>query len=160
MSERLLFQLLLNAKMSKFLTILWREWITFNEKMMMSALYKTNTLNWIFIKLAHRNNSSRVDMSLHSRHIMLILSQPVFALTPWSCMVSREAANTNFIVSDLTPIGLKSKIYCTQGRKLTITPLMQFHLRKSPWEMYNEFDWFCIWNCHFKKHRGAIHLII
>ena len=94
------------------------------------------------------------------RHIMLILSQPVLALTPWSCMVSREAANTNFIISDLTPIGLKSKIYCTQGRKLTITPLMQFHLRKSPWEMYNEFDWFCIWNCHFKKHRGAIHLII
>jgi len=38
------------------------------------------------------------------RHIMLILSQPVFALTPWSCVVSREAANTNFIISDLTPI--------------------------------------------------------
>jgi hypothetical protein len=65
-SEQLLFKLLLNAKMSKFLTISWREWVTFNEMMMMSAFYKTNTLNWIFIKLAHRNNSSRVDMSCRS----------------------------------------------------------------------------------------------
>jgi len=35
----------------------------FNE--MMSILYYTNTLSWIFIELAHWNNSPRVDMSLH-----------------------------------------------------------------------------------------------
>jgi hypothetical protein len=40
------------------------KWI-FNEMMMSSALYKTNTLSWIFIGLAHWNNSLRVDMSLH-----------------------------------------------------------------------------------------------
>jgi hypothetical protein len=33
---------------------------------MMSALYWTNTLSWIFIVLAHRNKSSWVDMSHHS----------------------------------------------------------------------------------------------
>jgi hypothetical protein len=33
--------------------------------MMRSALYKTNTLSWIFIVFAHWNNSTRVDMSLH-----------------------------------------------------------------------------------------------
>jgi predicted LPLAT superfamily acyltransferase len=31
--------------------------------MIMSALYHTNTLNWIFIVLAHRNNNPRIDMS-------------------------------------------------------------------------------------------------
>jgi len=40
--------------------------LIFNEMIMMSALYKTNTLNWIFIVLAHWNNTPRVDMSLHS----------------------------------------------------------------------------------------------
>ena len=40
----------------------------FDEMMMMmkmSALYKTNTLSWIIIVLAHWNNSPLVDMSLH-----------------------------------------------------------------------------------------------
>jgi hypothetical protein len=31
---------------------------------MMSAVYKTNMLSWIFIVLTHWNNSQRVDMSL------------------------------------------------------------------------------------------------
>ena len=35
--------------------------------MMMSTLYKTNTLSWIFIVLPHQwNYSAWVDMSLHS----------------------------------------------------------------------------------------------
>jgi hypothetical protein len=37
----------------------------FNEMMTMSALYETNVLSWIFIVLAHWNNNSLVDMSLH-----------------------------------------------------------------------------------------------
>jgi hypothetical protein len=37
-----------------------------NEMMMRSALFYTNTLSWIFIVLAHWNNSPRVEMSLHS----------------------------------------------------------------------------------------------
>jgi hypothetical protein len=38
--------------------------LQFDEKML-SALYKTNMLSWIFIVLAHVNNL-QVDMSLHS----------------------------------------------------------------------------------------------
>ena len=45
---------------------------------------------------------------------MLILSQPVFALAPESCVRSL-AANTNFIVFVLTRLGLKPTIYHTQG---------------------------------------------
>jgi hypothetical protein len=73
--------LLLNVKWTFLSAISWREQITFrffDEMMMMSALYYTNTLRWIFIVLAHWNNSLRVDMSLHS-----IPNQPVFALYSW-----------------------------------------------------------------------------
>ena len=39
--------LLLDAKMSNFSSTSWREQVTFDE-MIMSALYQTNTLKWIF----------------------------------------------------------------------------------------------------------------
>jgi len=38
----------------------------FDEMMMMSALFYSNMLSWIFIVLVHLNNSPRVDMSLYS----------------------------------------------------------------------------------------------
>jgi len=50
----------------QFSAISWREQVTFNEIMMRSALFNTNTLSWIFIMLAHWNNSPRIDMSPHS----------------------------------------------------------------------------------------------
>jgi hypothetical protein len=42
--------------------------LIFNEMMIMMrfALYQINLLSWIFIMLAHWNNSQQVDMSLHS----------------------------------------------------------------------------------------------
>ena len=58
--------------------ISWREQVTFDEMMMISTLYKTNTLSWIFKYLTettvrgytchpiHRNNSPWVYMSPHS----------------------------------------------------------------------------------------------
>ena len=36
------------------------------------------------------------------RHIILILRNPVFVLTPLYCVLSGEATNTNFIVFDST----------------------------------------------------------
>jgi len=63
------------------------------------------------------NNNPRIDMSLHSGHIILILSQSIFALTPYLCsMISREAVNTNFIVIVLAWRGLEPMIYFTQGK--------------------------------------------
>ena len=38
----------------------------FDEMMMMSASYETSILSWIFIVVAHWNNSPLVDMSFHS----------------------------------------------------------------------------------------------
>jgi hypothetical protein len=46
-------------------------------------------------------------------HIILIQSQPVFALSPYCCVLSGEAANTNFIGFSLTRPGLEPTIYRT-----------------------------------------------
>ena len=48
-------------------------------------------------------------------HIILIPSQPIFALSPSCCMLSGEATNTNLIVIGLTRTGLKPTIYWTWG---------------------------------------------
>jgi hypothetical protein len=76
-SELLLF----NANSSIFQLSYGEIKLIFNEMMMRSALY---TLNWIYIVLAHWNNSLRIDMLSHSRHIILIPSQPVFVLSPYN----------------------------------------------------------------------------
>ena len=49
------------------------------------------------------------------RHIILVPSQPVFALTPYCYVLSEEATNTNFKVVGLTCPGLEPTIYCTRG---------------------------------------------
>jgi hypothetical protein len=49
----------------------------FNEMMM-----RSNTLRWIFIVLAHWNNSCEDRHVAPLTHIILIPSQPVFALSP------------------------------------------------------------------------------
>ena len=72
-------------------------------------------------------------MYIHSDTLILILRQPVFALTPQCCLLSREATNTNFIVFALTRPRLKHTFYylqkCTtlEASTLTITPLMRFN---------------------------------
>jgi hypothetical protein len=59
--------LLLNANSAIFQLYHDESKLVFNEMMMKmrSALYYTNTLSWIFIVLAHWNNSLRIDMSPH-----------------------------------------------------------------------------------------------
>ena len=47
-------------------------------------------------------------------HIILIPSQPVFALS-LSLILGGKATNTNFIISSLTRSGLESTIYRTRG---------------------------------------------
>jgi hypothetical protein len=46
---------------------------------------------------------------------MLLPTQPVFAISPQCCVLSREATNTNFIVIGLTQIELEPTIYRTRG---------------------------------------------
>jgi hypothetical protein len=96
--------ILFNAKWAIFSARSLWEQVTFDEMMMMmSALYYTNTLSWIFIVLTHWNNSLRVRHVSLLGHIILISSQPVFAI----CMLSRETTNTNFIVFGFTRLLLE-----------------------------------------------------
>jgi hypothetical protein len=48
-------------------------------------------------------------------HINLIPSQPVFALSPYLCVLSGEVTNTNSIVFGLTRLGLEATIYLPRG---------------------------------------------
>ena len=47
-------------------------------------------------------------------HIILMTSQPVFALSPLCCVLRVEATNTNFIVFGLTWSGREPTIYRTR----------------------------------------------
>ena len=67
-------------------------------------------LSWIFIVLVHWNNSVAP-----LGHIILIPSQPIFALFPWCCVLSGEGTHTNFIVFGLTGSGMEPTIYHTRG---------------------------------------------
>ena len=66
-------------------------------------------------------NASSLEQQSADRHVIplehfiLILSQPVFALSSQCSMLSGEATNTNFIVFGLTRLGLEPMIYCTRG---------------------------------------------
>ena len=62
----------------------------FDEMTIMSALYWTNTLSWIFIVLVHWNNSLRGRHVSPLGNIILIPSQWVFALTPYYCVLAEK----------------------------------------------------------------------
>jgi hypothetical protein len=54
------------------------------------------------------------------RHIILILSKPVFALSPSCCVLSEGVTNTHFIVFGLNRPGLEPTIYHTQAEYATL----------------------------------------
>jgi hypothetical protein len=65
---------------------------------------------------------------LYSRHIILIPSQPVFALSPQCCVLTREA--TNFIVFGLTRSGFEPTIYRIRGEHVNHYTTDAVQLRK------------------------------
>jgi hypothetical protein len=94
--------------------------------MMRSALY---TLNWIYIVLAHWNNSLRIDMSSHSRHIILIPSQPVFVLSPYNDVCLAEKQHIQMLKSLVWPDkGSNLRSTTLEVNSLTITPPVPFRV--------------------------------
>jgi hypothetical protein len=104
---------------------LWVCWLEFAKILITSSttftLYKTNILSWIFIVQTHWNNNSQVDISLHSDTLSWFQANQ--ALIPWCYVCSREAANTTFILFDLT-WPTSAEIHDLSHSMLTITPLM------------------------------------
>jgi len=89
--------LLFNGNSAIFLLYYGENKSIFNEMMMRSALYSTNTLSWIFIVLAHWNNSPQAHMSAHSYTLSWFWANPSSF-----CILSGEAININFLAFGLT----------------------------------------------------------
>jgi hypothetical protein len=82
------------------------EWVLFNanwtifqpyhgeNKLIINEMimrYKTNTLNWILIVLAHWNNSPRIDMSLHMHTLFWFRGNPyLLFLLNAACSVEKQ----------------------------------------------------------------------
>ena len=110
------------TQMRNLSAIPWWEQVTFDE--MMSTLYYTNTLSWIFIVLAHWNNSLCVDMSFHSDKLPWFrTNQSLLFLLNAACLAEmQQISNINFIVFSLT--------YHTQGKNANhYTTNMVFNTR-------------------------------
>ena len=106
--------MLFNAKSTWFQLYHGENKLIFNEKMMMrSALYYTNTQNWIFIVLAHWNDSLRVDMSLHSDTLSCFrANQSLLLLLSAGCL----AEMYQFYSLWFEPTGSKTTINHTRGQ--------------------------------------------
>ena len=86
--------------------------LIFNEMMMRSRLTR---LVWFFYSASSLKLQSADRHVAPLGHIILILSQPAFALSPWCCVPSGEVTNTYFIVFGLTRSRLEPTIYRTWG---------------------------------------------
>ena len=101
--------------------------LIFNEMMMKSALYQTNTLSCIFYSASSLKQQSADRHIAPLGHIILI-AEPS-NLCPFSLMMraySGEATNTNFIVFGLTrPRGSNPLSTTLKASMLTILPTMR-----------------------------------
>ena len=90
-----------------------KKWI-FNDMMMRSALYKTNTLSWTFKVPAHWNNSPWLDMSPHSD--TLSWSEQTSRCS-FSLMLCAYLRNYKYQFDSLwfDPIGVEPAIFHTRG---------------------------------------------
>jgi hypothetical protein len=95
-----------------FSAISWQEQVTFWWDDVCFVLNQHTSWDFDNASSPKQQFNSRNNAPL--RHIILILSQHVFALSSF-CMLSGEAANINFTVFDLTRSRLKPTNYCTQG---------------------------------------------
>jgi hypothetical protein len=97
------------------------EWLLFNTKWAIFQLYhgvnKLHSMRWLSLCtrptswIFNWNNSHLIVTPLG--HIVLIPIQPIFALTPYCCML--RATDTNFIVSGLNRAGLEPTIFSTRS---------------------------------------------
>ena len=89
--------------------------LIFNEMMMRSALFLTNTLSWILIVLAHWNNSPRIDMSLHLDTLFWFRSnQSLLFLLNAACLAEKKQIPILKSLVFNRP-GLEPTIYRTRG---------------------------------------------
>jgi hypothetical protein len=110
-SERLLFNVksaiwqLYHRGENKLHSMRWWWCLICTRPTHLVGLYSANSLK--------QHSMGRHVISL--RHFILILIQPVFDFTPYSCMCNGKAENTNLIFFGLTLQRFKLTIYYTRG---------------------------------------------
>jgi hypothetical protein len=94
--------IVVQRKRSNFSAISWREQVNFqwDDDEVRFVLDQHAELDFYSASSLKQQSTDRHVAPLW--HIILILSQPVFAHTPYCCVLSGEATNTNFIVFGLT----------------------------------------------------------
>ena len=118
--------LLFNANSVIFQLYYGENKLIFNEMMMTPALYQINMLSWIFIVLAHWNNSPRVDMSLHSDTLFWFrANQSLIFLLNAACLAEKQ--QIPILYSFAWPDrGSNPRSIALEVSTLTITPPMWF----------------------------------
>ena len=76
--------------------------------------------------LLYLANKNMFKLKLKKTHIILILSQPVFALSPQCCVLSGEATHANCIILVWPDRGTNRRSTAREASTLTITPPMRF----------------------------------
>ena len=126
--------LLFNANSAIFQLYHGENNLIFNERVMRSALFKTNTLSWIFVVLAHSSNSPRVDMSLHSDTLFWFrVNQSLLFLLNTACLAGKQQISLNFIVFGSTRPRLEPTIYHTRSERAN-----HYAIDVVMWPMSNE----------------------
>jgi hypothetical protein len=131
MSSTLRWQLILSHITLQ--NLLWvSEWLLFNSNSSIFQLYHEQVnfhwdddddvhfvldqhaeLDFYSASSLKQNSTGRHVASLG--HVIMILSQPVFSLSPECCVLSGEATNTSFIVFGLTRSWIEPNINRTRG---------------------------------------------
>ena len=76
-----------------------------------STLYYANTLSWIFIVLAHWNNSPQKDMSPHSNTLSWFRANQLLFLLNAACLAEKQQMPISY--SGLTRSGPEHADHCT-----------------------------------------------
>ena len=134
MSEWLLF----NANSAIFQLYHGKNKLIFDEMMMRSALYKTNTLSWIFIVLAHWNKCLRINISPNKdtlswfqANLSLLFLLNVFGLTEWGSNPRSTTLEVSMLT--ITPPMRSSFMIIKTGGHVCKENLLLYHLWTWEW---------------------------
>ena len=110
----------------------------------------TGPTHWIGSCASSPKQQSAVRHVAPLWHAIPTPSQLVFALTPWCCVLSREAANANFIVFGLARPGLVPTIYRTRREHANYYTSDGLLLKMGLWNFRSVWYYLTIcpaWNC-------------
>ena len=107
--------IVVQSQFSNVSAISWREQINFqsDDDDVRFILEQHSELDFYSVN-SLKQQSADIHVALLG-HIILIPSQPIFALSPQRCVLRREATNTNFIVFGSTRPRLEPMVYHTRG---------------------------------------------